>query len=204
MQFTVSCGKVNLNENTRISLDPVYRDWGKLMWSDWGYDECRIALDLPCSTLIVCGLNGTAIRQDESPRVRFFINNVPVGESEYSRQMTDGIVLDAGKHELLAKIIDPCRRSGDGGWQDGLSLVWCLKEHRQLTTRDIPCRLVRAARALAQQSASFRFTEDFILPARFRWGKGKGSSESRQGPCQKCQNRVDCPKHAIILLRHTL
>ena len=53
------------------------------------------------------GLNGTGVYYGRSPRVRFYINDVPFGEAERIQQMTDPIVLTKGTHTLRTKLIDP-------------------------------------------------------------------------------------------------
>jgi hypothetical protein len=111
-----------------VSLDPYYKDWD--VWGIHGDSEISLHCHEP---ILLCGgLNGTAVFYDRSPRVRFFIDDVPFGESEQRWQTTDPIVLPQGNHTLRTRLVEPARNINQF-WVDGVQetlahTVWAFKQ----------------------------------------------------------------------------
>ena len=120
-----------------VSLDKKYLDWNVLgIHCD---SELNIQVNEPI--MLAGGLNGTGIFYDRSPRVRFFINDVPFGESEKPQQMTDHIVLATGQHTLRTKLIDPAPDIALHFHVEGIRetlahTVWAYKKSSQLAKNE--------------------------------------------------------------------
>lgn len=116
-----------------ISLDPVFKDWKTL--GICGHSEISLFCREP---IMLCGgLNGTAISYDRSLRIRFYLDEIPFGESAYPQQMTNRIVLSKGLHVLRTKQIDPAPDLGlMFGMRDTLAhTVWAFKKGEEKATR---------------------------------------------------------------------
>ena len=120
-----------------ISLDPIYKDWETLGL----HADSRMEIQCNEPVLFCGGLNGTGVFYDRSPRVRFYIDDVPFGEAERPQQMTDHIVLQKGVHVLRTKLIDPAPDIALHFWIDSVRetlahTVWAFKAADGRATRE--------------------------------------------------------------------
>jgi len=109
-----------------ISLPHQYDKWEQI--GAHSNSEIRIHFNQP--TIICGGLNGTAITIDGTPRIRFFINDIAIGESDYPQRMTDKIVLPKGTYKLKTEVCP-----GNSYINGQLShSVWVYKPGKELST----------------------------------------------------------------------
>jgi MoaA/NifB/PqqE/SkfB family radical SAM enzyme len=128
-------GRLGYRDYT-VSLGQEYADWDVL----GAHADSELSVIVYEPVILCGGLNGTSMSHDRSPRVRFFINGIPFGESDYPQKMTDKIVLPRGQYILAAKLVEQApdiRHVGhiDGQYDNLAHSVWCYKQGQVLSHR---------------------------------------------------------------------
>ena len=110
------------------TVSSEYADWNKLGC----VAPCQLTAVIKEPVEICAGLDGTSRFWGCSPRLRFYVDDVPIGESEYPHQMTDSLVLPPGLHSLSVRVVDSVVYPHGINTDDSRRLsVWVYRAGRQ-------------------------------------------------------------------------
>jgi len=120
-----------------IFLLTEHRDWAKIVWDGWSSfgHECIFRVNLEEATRFACGLAPSALKYSKNAIVRFYIDDVAVGESAKPGQLIPEIVLPAGSYVFRCVVVSPVRYFNSGGPAPSGNVVWAFTPGELYATR---------------------------------------------------------------------